>query len=107
MSEVKAECVIIGDSWLNTNRLKPIVSENQRKEQIISIFPHKGPSGYTATLKNLSKGSLAMSQVMEDQELLGKWIRSKPIVTVISLTRRTVSHQQRVCQLEHTIPILC
>ena len=83
MTEVNSEVVIIGDSWLNTNRLKTIVSENQGKEPTISLFPHKGPTGYTATLKNLSKGSLAMSQVMEDQELLGKWIRSKPIVTVL------------------------
>ena len=77
------ECVIIGDSWLNNNRIKPIVSENRNKEKILSIFPHKSLSGYVLTVKNLSKGSLAMSEVLCNHELLGKWIENKPKVTVL------------------------
>ena len=78
-----AECVILGDSWLSTNRTKQIVSENKNKEKILSIFPHKSTSGYVLTVKNLSRGSLAMSEVLSNHKLLDKWIENKPKVTVL------------------------
>ena len=78
-----AECVIISDSWLNNKRIESLISENINKDKIMNIFPHESPTGYELKVKNLSKGSLAMSEVVCNHKLLGKWIENKPKITVL------------------------
>ena len=39
MSLQEAECVIISDSWLNENRIKPIVSKKQKEGGYNKPFP--------------------------------------------------------------------
>ena len=86
MSEHKYDVCIISDSWLNSTRMKSCTAKDQNGLITASISPHIRTNGAsTLSIRNLSKGSLALTTVLASKEILKKWVETRPLVTILHI----------------------
>ena len=86
MSEQQHDICIISDSWLTPLRMRSCTVKEKNGRITASIRPHMRTNGVSAlSVRNLSKGSLALTTVLASNEILSKWVETSPIVTVLHI----------------------